>query len=295
MPSKLLIIDGHSLAYRCYYAMKNTATGLIVDPDGTPITISKGFLRSLWHLLNKHNPTHLAVCFDPGGKTWRHELYPDYKVSREKDPDEQHDINIDIRNLQAILREKAIAVCIVPNYEADDVIATIIDQVGNQALDQQGDNYDLEIVISSADKDLLQLVDDDLNVVVDHQQGKKSIIYDETTILNELGVAPWQIPDYKALVGDKSDDIPGVKGIGAISAVTLLRQFGTQNVENIIKNLDQIPKSLAKKIEPQKDNLVLFKKLTKLDWNIKITCSIYNFAHTDLKKRSAIAIELGIK
>ena len=302
--NKILIIDGHSLAYRCYYAVKNTPEGLIVNPDGVPITIATGFLRSLSLLLKKHQPTHLAVCFDPGGKTWRHQLYPEYKANRIKETEEQETIGIEIRNLQTILKEKGIAVCKVPNFEADDVIATICDRLysswEDKGMAENDEDYSipgLKMVISSADKDLLQLVDDDQDISVDYSHGKNSKLYTEKEVFQEFGIRAFQIPDYKALVGDKSDNIPGVKGIGKISATHLLRdQDGLHHITAIVGCLDKIKPVLAKKIEPEKDKLKLWYKLTKLENNIKgVYFFLDKFANTDIDRESATAIELGIE
>lgn len=292
MKNKLLIVDGHSLAYRCFYALKNSPTGLITDKIGTPITITSGFLRSLSLLLAKHKPTHLAIAFDSAGETWRHRLYPEYKGNRHKDPDEQELIQVDIRNLQAILREKEIRACKISILEADDIIATICDRLHSDT--ENDDN--LQIVISTADKDLLQLVDDELNICVDYQHGRNSQIYHEKEIVEEFGIKPCQIPDYKALVGDKSDNIPGVKGIGKISASHVLSDNkGFHFATAIANNLDKIPPMLAKKIEPQKEQLLLWYKLTKLKTINGLYYFLDDFENTDLSVRSAIAVELGVE
>lgn len=292
---KLLIIDGHSLAYRCYYAVKNSPSGLLVSLDQVPITICSGFLKSLAKLLREHTPTHLTICFDSEGKTWRHKLYPKYKANRVKDPEEKKIIYIDLRNLQAILKEKAIAVSKLSGCEADDLIATICNQIVNQELGTG--NYELDIVIASGDKDLLQLVNDDLNISVHHLH-KNSKIYSEKDVIEEYGVEPHRVPDFKALVGDDSDNIPGIDGIGRISAFKLLNSDQSpRNAEAIAFNLDKIPPTFAKKIKGQTEKLLLFKKLTQLD-NIVLPANsfeINQFSNTDLSKQSSMAEELGVK
>lgn len=283
---KLLIIDGHNLSYRCYYAVKHSRGEMLVNRDGVPITVCSGFIASLKKLLRIHNPTHLAIAFDCNEPTFRHKLYPEYKANRTP-PEDIDNLTVDIRNLKIILKDRNISLFALSGYEADDVIATIV----------SNSRYSVgEIIISSSDKDLLQLVSNDQKTFVYHDLGAKTILYNNQKIVEEYGITSEQIADYKALVGDKSDNIPGVSGIGKISATYLLKTHNS--ISGIIKDLEDIKPSFKNKIQKGKDKMLLFQELTKLrtipsnnfQWKLS-DCSV----KTHSKEVGIMEQELGVR
>ena len=204
----LFLIDGHSLTFKAYYAIRG-----LTGPRGNPTGAVFGFLRMLLKFVDEFAPPCLAVVFDTGRPTFRQELYPAYKANREAPPP---DFGDQMGTIYALLAAMGIATYQLDGYEADDLLATMAAQ--NAAAG--GDAY-----ILSADKDLLQLVDDRITVL---RPGLDAIRRCDAAAVREiLGVAPGQVCDYLALVGDSSDNIPGVPGIGPKTAVTLLDQFGT--------------------------------------------------------------------
>lgn len=242
----LILVDGHSLAFRSYFAHSRGPDGGLRTSTGIPTSVSYGFLRSLFDMLQAETPTHVAVAFDLGAPTFRHDADKDYKAGR---PDAPEDFLPDLKNLQTVLDTLNITRLAAEGYEADDIIGTLT-RLGSQA------GYRVKIL--SGDRDLFQLVDDEKGV---------SVLYLSSTfgprasagameiraqqVVEKLGVTPSQVVDYKALCGDPSDNIPGVKGVGAKTAVKLLDQFGT--LEALYDSLDQIKGAARKRLEAGQD------------------------------------------
>lgn len=300
--SKILIIDGNSIASKYFYGVKNSRLGLTVTSDGVPNTISTGFPQSLNKLLNIFNPTHLAICFDPPKKTFRHRLYPEYKANRIKTRDnfdsevdyqayldEKADFKIDMRNLQLILREMNIKVLIPQDCEADDMIASLTQKLINNKLSLAFDNkqpYSLQIIISTGDKDLLQLVDDSTNIKVAYNYGQTNKVYTEQDVINEYGIKPHQLPIYKALVGDRSDNIPGIEKIGRITATSILTNPHIKYP--LIDNLNLLPITIHKKLQPHITKFELYKTLTTLKMDLELPFILNDFAIDIIKESNTL-------
>ncbi len=280
---KLLLIDGDNLAYRCFLARQNSPTGLLVNSEGVPITVCSGFLHSLNKLIRDHSPTHLAIAFDSEQPTFRHELYPPYKANRKPIPQYQ-EFQIDLRNLKLILADKQVACFSQPRYETEDIIRTIVQQ--NQI------HQDLATIIVSSDKDLLQLVNDRSHVFVYCNLGHKSQLYNETQVQKEYGIKPGQIPDYKALLGHKSHNIPGVKGIGKISATFLLNKY--QTIEKISQEESNLEPIYQKKLMGQFLELLKFKQLTQLQTIPNFHWDLNSCLMAQIQQESETALELGL-
>lgn len=284
---RLLIIDGNSIACKYYYGCQNSRHGLVVNDDSISITISTSFPQAIINLVKEYSATHLVVCFDYGGQTFRHKLYPQYKANREKPEDL---FKIDLRNCKIILEELGIKTISIPYIEADDLIASLCNKLANDELDLMQDlgaEYDLQIIIVSNDKDLLQLVDNNLNIQQLYSLKGNNQLYDEQQVYQELGIKPWQISDYKALVGDKSDNIPGVNGIGKIKALHLLSDDQFNSVSRIYENYLEIKnKFIREKIADNLQNLTLFNKLTNLQSNLVLTYELLDFL-IDIKPLSS--------
>ncbi|WP_287313144.1 DNA polymerase I [Moorena sp. SIO1G6] len=239
----LILIDGHSLAFRSYFAFAKSRQGGLRTKTGIPTSVCFGFIKSLLEVMESENPNAIAIAFDTKEATFRQQADATYKANRTETPE---DFLPDVKNLQQLLQGLRIPVITSPGYEADDVLATL----AHQAIDQ---GYRVKVV--SGDRDLFQLVAPDKGITVLYLSGPFSrgsatvgpTEYGLEEVEAKLGVLPSQVVDYKALCGDPSDNIPGVKGIGAKTAVKLLKEY--QNLDNIYASLDTIKGAVKKKLE----------------------------------------------
>lgn len=223
MPDTLMLLDGHSIAFRAYYALPES----ISDPEGVPTNAIYGFLNMLFKLMAEEQPECVAVVFDRG-RPFREELYPQYKQGRQEiDPE----VASQVARLRPVLRALDVPMYDAEGYEADDVIATLT----RQALERT----DLEVLIVSGDRDLFALVDDRVTVLYAAGSMKDAVRYTPEQVRRRWNIAPAQVPLFKALVGDSSDNIPGVPGVGKKTAARLLAQFNS--LDEIYDNLDAAP------------------------------------------------------
>lgn len=221
MPEKLMLLDGHSQAFRAYHALPSTLT----DSDGKPANAIYGFLSMLFRLIETYRPDYLAVTFDVG-IPFRANLYERYKEGRlELDPE----VERQVERVRAVLAAMDIPIFEVKGYEADDILKTLA---------RQAEDAGLETLIISGDRDLFQIVSERVHVLYPARTGNELDVYDPDRVEQRYGVRPDQFRDYKALVGDPSDNVPGVKGIGAKSAAQLLQTYGT--LEAIYADLEQV-------------------------------------------------------
>jgi DNA polymerase I len=251
---KLVLIDGHALAYRVFFALPLAS---FTTKKGEPTNATYGFTRALLDLLLADGaPQYLAVSFDVGA-TFRDELFAEYKGTREKMPDE---LSVQIARIRDVVQALNIPILEVEGYEADDVLGTIARQAKAEAV---------PVHIVTGDRDLLQLVDD--NTVVELPAGRfqrTSTIYDVATVEEKMGIRPAQVVDYKALVGDSSDNIPGVRGIGEKTAVKLLHEYG--DLDTLYAKLDQIKGAVRKKLEEGRESAYLSRKLAQIVTDVPI-------------------------
>lgn len=250
---KLILIDGYSFFFRAYYAIKNIKR----RSDGMAVNGVYGFTRMLMNVIVDMNSTHIGVVFDTGEKTLRHDKYPQYKANRPPVPD-------DMIPQFSLIREATKSLNIVTieksGYEADDVIATLA---------KQAEKEGFEVWIISCDKDLMQLVDDNI-FLYDTKESKKITTND---VKQKWGVEPNKLLDVLALMGDNSDNVPGVAGIGPKTAAELVNEYGS--VDEIIKNLDSIKQEKRRNlIKDNINNLVLSKELITLVENVDLGISI---------------------
>ena len=220
----LMIIDGHGLVHRAYHALPP-----MTSPTGEPVNAAYGVTSMALKLLQEHKPDYACVAFDRHGESERKKTFEAYKAQRETKPDDFYQQIPYIEESLASLGIRAIE-SHEGGYEADDVIGTIVVKVNKE-------NPDVDCLIISGDQDILQLVNEQTNVVSFSKGISETIIYDIPGVINRYGFKPKQLIDYKALRGDPSDNIPGVKGIGEKTATQLVIDFGT--LDNIYKNLDQ--------------------------------------------------------
>ncbi|KKZ12807.1 MAG: DNA polymerase I [Candidatus Synechococcus spongiarum SP3] len=251
----LLLVDGHSLAFRSYYALAKHDGGLSTS-GGIPTSVTHGFLKALLEVAQELQPQGVIIAFDTGQPTFRHQLDTAYKANRGDAPEEFHQ---DVHNLQHLLQEALrLPVCTAPGFEADDVIAA----VARHAVER-----DWRVRILSGDRDLFQLVDDQKDVACLYMGGgpyggRGISVVDEAAVRQKLGVAPHQVVDLKALTGDSSDNIPGVRGIGPKSAVTLLAEYG--DLDAIYSALVTVRTSLAKKLDADRDSAFRSRTLARI-------------------------------
>ena len=244
----LYLIDGHALAYRTYFAL--TGSGFQGSSrSGEPTAGVFGFTSVLLRLLEKESPDYLAVSFDVG-KTFRDDMFPDYKATREKMPD---DLRAQIERIHDVVTAFNIPVFTEEGYEADDVLGSLSRLA---ALDG------VRVVIVTGDRDLLQLVTDQVFVSLPGNSLADAQLYGPRDVAQKYGVSPEQFVDYKALVGDKSDNIPGVRGVGEKTAKVLLQQYLT--LDNVYKHLDEVAPRFQKKLVADKDNAFLSRKLAAI-------------------------------
>lgn len=240
---KLVLIDGNSLINRAFYAMP-----VLYTKDGTPTNAVFGFTNMLVKIISEIKPTYMAVAFDVKEPTFRHKMYDGYKATRKPMPDE---LRPQIPLLKEVLTLMGITVIEKPGSEADDIIGTIAKHTS------------IQTIIFTGDKDSFQLVDDETEVHFTKRGITDTEIYNAQNFFEKTGITPPQIIDLKALMGDSSDNIPGVKGIGEKTALSLLSTY--QTVDNLYEHVDDLSGKTKEKIEQDKDSAFLSKTLATID------------------------------
>lgn len=253
---KLYLIDGSSIAYRAFYALP-----LLTHSNGTPINAVYGFSLMLLKLLEEEKPTHLLVAFDASAKTFRHADYEEYKSTRMKTPGE---LSGQFPIIKELLDAFSIPYFELENYEADDIIGT---------LSRKAEEASLKTRIVTGDKDLLQLVSERVEALLTRKGITEMDVYTVDTIRDKYGLKPEQIIDLKGLMGDSSDNIPGIPGVGEKTALKLLKQFGS--VENVLDNVDSISgKKLQERVRDHADQARLSKKLATIFRDMSIDIAL---------------------
>jgi DNA polymerase-1 len=257
MSPRLYLIDGHALAYRAYFALSGggTAPARWITSAGEPTAGVFGFTSILLSLIEKEKPEYLAVAFDTG-RTFRDDMYPDYKATREKMPE---DLGPQIDRIRQVVRAFGLPIFEAEGFEADDVLGTIAKRASAEGW---------EVVILTGDRDLLQLVDERIRVRLAGRSLAEAADFTPEMVREQYGVGPEQFVDYKALVGDKSDNIPGVAGIGEKSAVDLLRAHPT--LEAIYANLNDVPPRYRAKLEAGRAEADLSRKLSAIRCDVPL-------------------------
>ncbi len=261
MPPTLYLIDGHALAYRMYFALTAGASSQRwQNSKGEPTAGIYGFARELVRILEQENPEYLAVAFDVG-KTFRDKIFPEYKGTREKMPD---DLRPQIERIREMVDTFNIPRLEMEGYEADDVLGSVAKIAAEQGLG---------VKIITGDRDLLQLVNERTSVYL---AGDDQTYITDQDVIKKLGVRADQVVDYKAIVGDTSDNIPGVKGVGEKTAISLLEKFGT--LDAIYQNLDQVENRWRTKLETYKDAAYMSRDLARIEVNLEIKLDLEHAA-----------------
>lgn len=274
MPPVLYLIDGHALAYRTYFALA-TAGERLQTRSGEPTAGIYGFCSVLMKILEQDRPDYLAVAFDTG-KTFRNDLYPDYKATRAKMPD---DLRAQIERLRQIVDAFNLPRLEKEGVEADDVLGSIA---------KQAVELGLGVKIITGDRDLLQLVQE--RVIVNLAGNKLSEARDFTAadVIETLGVRPEQVVEYKGLVGDKSDNIPGVPGVGEKTAVSLLQQYPT--LEEIYAHIDELKGAVRTRLENGRELAFLSRDLATIRTDVGISLDLEKARANDLNLPAVEAI-----
>jgi DNA polymerase I len=249
---RVYLIDGYSLLYRAFYALPQS----ISTASGLPTNALYGFTSMVLKLLDSEEEVGLGVVWDAGIPAFRLEVFPEYKAHRSAMPDE---LRVQLDHLDEILAAMNIPAIRAEGFEADDALATLSKQVPD----------DIELFVVTGDQDAMQLVDGHVKVLRTTRGVSETKTYGRQEVIDEYGVTPEQIPDYKALVGDPSDNIPGVRGIGPKGAASLLQQFGS--VAGIYENLDQVSaKGTRKKLEEGRESAFLSLELARMRFDAPV-------------------------
>lgn len=278
---KFLLVDAHALIYRAYYAIPN-----LTDPEGHLVNAVYGFSKMVLGAISYFEPEYAAVCFDHPKPTFRHKKFDGYKAQRAKMPD---DLIPQIQIVKDVVEALGIPKFEIEGFEADDLIGTVNCQVEN--LDRQ-----LLTVIVTGDQDSFQLVDNDTHIWMPARGKQKGDIeYDSAMVEKKLGIAPKQVIDLKALMGDNSDNIPGVKGIGPKTASSLIQKFNS--LEKIYEFLEKNPTgnelikgALLTKLINGKELAFLSKELATIECQAPIDFDLENCRVTAYDKNKVIEI-----
>jgi DNA polymerase I len=257
---KFYIIDGNSYMYRAFYAMPELTTS-----SGIHVNALYGFIKMILKIVNESKPDYLVVCFDSAKKTFRNDMYAEYKANRKKTPPELLSQIGFIKEFLNVIGIKQVAMV---GFEADDLIASIVKNFEDQ---------DLNIVIASQDKDIFQLINDTVKILND-----KYKILDKKHVIEKYGIPPEDLLDYFSLMGDNSDNIPGVKGIGRVTALKLIKQY--KSIDKILENIDSLNKKISEKILASINDLTLSKKLISLKDDISLSQNQKDFLVTEIPK-----------
>ncbi|MGD1807645.1 DNA polymerase I [Dapis sp. BLCC M126] len=276
-PPTTLLIDGHSLAFRSYYAFAKSRSGGLKTSTGIPTSVCFGFLKSLLEVIDTQKPEYLAIAFDLGQPTFRHKADENYKADRPEPPE---DLITDLENLKDLLRAFNLTVITAPGYEADDILGTLA---------QKASAAGFRVKILSGDQDLFQLIDVEKGISVLHLAAGKGSTPKEffsEEVKEKLGILPSQVVDYKALCGDKSDNIPGVRGIGEKTAVKLLDEYGC--LAEIYASLDKIKGANQKKLIVGKTEAEHSQFMAKIEVNVPLNieiedCQVKRFSRSEIE------------
>jgi 5'-3' exonuclease len=253
---KVLLVDGMALLFRGYFA--NSYGGFIrKTKTGIPTNAIYGFVKYLLDACQTFQPTHIVCCWDLGSKTFRTEKYDGYKANRPEAPSElipQFDL------VKEVVSSFNIPNIGFPGYEADDCIGTLSRQLSAH----------MDVLVLTGDHDMLQLVDERVKVVIMKKGPSNYAVYDSEKLLEEKQLTPKQVIDLKGLIGDTSDNYPGVKGIGEKTATKLLIEY--LSIEGILENLERLPKSVKAKIESEIEMLHLCRELATINCDAPVTC-----------------------
>ncbi|MEJ8765094.1 5'-3' exonuclease H3TH domain-containing protein [Oceanobacillus sp. HCA-5259] len=256
--NKILLVDGMALLFRGFFATAFRGN-FMKTSEGIPTNGIYQFLRYFLDAVDMYEPSHVICCWDMGSKTFRNEIYPDYKANREAPPEElvpQFDL------IKEVVEAFNIPNVGLENYEADDCIGTL-------ARLFQADH---EIIILTGDQDMLQLVDENIHVSIMRKGQGNYELFTRENFFEKKGIYPHQVVDMKALMGDSADNYPGVKGIGEKTALRLIKEY--QSIEGLLANTDQLTKGIRTKLETDLEMLHISRELAEIKCDVPVSCEL---------------------
>ncbi|CEQ22707.1 DNA polymerase I [Paraclostridium sordellii] len=276
MDKTLVIIDGNSIVNRAFYALPD-----LTNKQGLHTNAIYGFTTMLFKIIENYKPTHISVAFDKKAPTFRHLEYKEYKAGRKKMPDELREQIEPLKNLLDVFKINRLE---LEGYEADDIIGTV-------SLKAEKEGY--KVFIVTGDKDAIQLASKTTTTLITKKGVGEVDEFDFDEVMKKYEMTPNQFIDLKGLMGDKSDNIPGVPGIGEVTGIKLIKEFGS--IENIIENVDSIKGSSRKKIEEHKHLAIMSKRLATIIRDVPIDITIDDLSFGDYDKANVIEVfnELG--
>jgi len=271
----ILLLDGNALVHRAYHAIRP-----LTGPNGEPTNATFGFTATLLKVLDEFEPEYAAVAFDVG-RTFRHERYPEYKATRAAMTD---DLRVQLERVRDVVEAFNLPNKYLEGYEADDVLAALAKKAVEQGLD---------VIIVTGDTDALQLVDPHVRVLLSGRKFTDTKVYDEAAVRERYGLEPEQLVDFKSLKGDVSDNIPGVPGVGKVTASRLLQQFGS--VEGLYQHIEEVQPKLRSKLEDKEADVRRGKELIKLVTDLPIELDLDNCRISTYDRSKVVALfrELG--
>lgn len=269
MEKRLIIIDGNSIINRAFYALPDMS-----NSEGLKTNAIFGFVRMMFKIIEDYQPTHMSVAFDKKAPTFRHKQYADYKAGRKKMPDE---LAQQLQPLKDLLDKFNINRLELEGYEADDLIGTVA---------RLGEENDFKVYIVTGDKDAIQLASHKTTTLITKKGVGEVEEYNYDSVLERYEMTPTQFIDLKGLMGDKSDNIPGVPGIGEKTGIKLLKQYST--IENLIEHTDELKGSIKKKIEENKDLALMSKELATIITNVPIEVKLEDLEYGDYNKDDVV-------
>ena len=269
MEKRLIIIDGNSIINRAFYALPDMS-----NSEGLKTNAIFGFVRMMFKIIEDYQPTHMSVAFDKKAPTFRHKQYADYKAGRKKMPDE---LAQQLQPLKDLLDKFNINRLELEGYEADDLIGTVA---------RLGEENDFKVYIVTGDKDAIQLASHKTTTLITKKGVGEVEEYNYDSVLERYEMTPTQFIDLKGLMGDKSDNIPGVPGVGEKTGIKLLKQYST--IENLIEHTDELKGSIKKKIEENKELALMSKELATIITNVPIEVKLEDLAYGDYNKDDVV-------
>ena len=260
----LVLIDGHHMMYRAYWAIPRT----LKTSAGEQVNTVFGVASMLLSIFAKEQPTHLLFCFDEGDQTFRHQEHKEYKDGRAETPD---DFYTQIPRVFELINTFGLMRVSDPHYEADDFLGTYA---------RRGEEAGMRVTIVSGDRDVLQLVSERIVVAIPHKGYQAAEYLDPKGVLEKYGITPAQVPAYKGLCGDASDNLPGVHGIGPKTAAQLIAQF--QSLRNLYDHLADVRPSLAEKLREGKEQAFFCERMAQLHTDIPLPVALEDTQMKDL-------------
>lgn len=276
MKKKLLLVDGMALLFRSFFATA-VHRNFMMNDKGVPTNGVHGFLKHLLTAVTAFKPSHVVCCWDMGSKTYRNDLFKDYKANRGEPPLElipQFDL------AKEAARELGVLNIGLAGYEADDCIGTLAALFRHEA----------DVTIVTGDKDLLQVLEDSVQVALMQKGIGNYKVYTKESFIEETGIEPQALIDIKALMGDSSDKYPGVKGIGEKTAYKLIREYST--VDRLLENIDRLTQGQQTKINESLEDLKLSRVLAEIKCDVPLSCSLEDADFTLLHERAREMLKL---